>query len=112
MCNEKENFTAAYNAFHKVLSLRILTEEIIQLYKKCLEDFSFYTSKKRVKNDKEYESGFSIRQVAKLTSLGALTSAPLLISISATFSPSLIRAARCNGVSSACDKKQKRCVFM
>jgi len=38
-----------------------------------------------------------------LTSLAAFTSAPLLINISATFSPSLIRAAMCNGVSSACN---------
>jgi len=56
------------------------------------------------KKGKEYEAGFSAKQVATLTSLGALTSAPLLISISATLSPSLIRAAMCNGVSSACNK--------
>jgi len=47
---------------------------------------------------------FRKKQVATLTSLGALTSAPLFISISATLSPSLIRAAMCNGVSSACKK--------
>ena len=70
--------------------------------------FPFAQVSKTVKQDKEYESGFPVKQVDTLTSLGALTSAPLLISISATFSPSLIRAARCNGVSSACNKKQKR----
>ena len=70
--------------------------------------FPFAQVSKTVKQDKEYGSGFPVKQVDTLTSLGALTSAPLLISISATFSPSLIRAARCNGVSSACNKKQKR----
>ena len=38
--------------------------------------------------------------MVNLTSLAALASAPLFINISATLSPSLIRAAMCNGVSS------------
>ena len=42
-----------------------------------------------------------INMKVNLTSLAALTSAPLFINISATLSPSLIRAAMCNGVSSA-----------
>ena len=72
---------------------------------KCFKGFSF-RRRKRVKKGQGQVAGFPVKQEATLTSLGALTSAPLFINISATFSPSLIRAAICNGVSSAYNKNR------
>lgn len=86
-----------------------MSRDIMQLWNiKRFEGFSFRRSKrvKKGSRSKGQVAGFSVKQEATLTSLGALTSAPLFINISATFSPSLIRAAMCNGVSSAYNKNR------